>query len=240
MSIGYVLYHGPSVLEPSTTIVAILTLTSRNRKTGNIPQLWIMRADMEPTHAQSTGEDTAICGQCIHRSRRGGGQGTCYVVAGRGPLAVYRAWKNGRYPVALPEDLCRVHGQTVRIGAYGDPAAIPREVLASLDRHAGVMLGYTHQERHARFDPAVLRHAMVSVESESDAYAYRDMGLRTFRVRPPGGRALPFETVCPAESTPGMSCATCRRCDGASRTGNSIVTTVHGTSAKRFIPVVQI
>ena len=48
---GFILYEGPSMLEPSKDIVVIATLTSANDKTGNMIQTWILVKDEEPHHA---------------------------------------------------------------------------------------------------------------------------------------------------------------------------------------------
>jgi len=38
---GYIVYQGPSVLNPLEDIIAIATYNSANAKTGNMVQLWI-------------------------------------------------------------------------------------------------------------------------------------------------------------------------------------------------------
>ena len=44
---GLVLYEGPSEID-GKPIVCIATLDSRNRKTGNMVQTWILRQDVSP------------------------------------------------------------------------------------------------------------------------------------------------------------------------------------------------
>ena len=48
MSIGFIIYSGPSAIT-GAPIVAILTTRSSNSKTGNIPQVWILDASTAPT-----------------------------------------------------------------------------------------------------------------------------------------------------------------------------------------------
>ena len=54
------------------TIQAILTghksgSPSRNSKTGPVIQLHILDKERNPVDAQSTGDDSAVCGTCAHR-----------------------------------------------------------------------------------------------------------------------------------------------------------------------------
>ncbi len=86
---GYVLYEGPSAIN-GDPIVAILTLNSTNKKTGNMAQLWILHKDIPPHIAQKTGDDNAICGDCPIKKE-------CYVLTFQGPLSVWNAYKRGTY-----------------------------------------------------------------------------------------------------------------------------------------------
>ena len=207
---GFVFYHGASALDHDADVVGIVTLSSDNRKTGNMLQTWIMRADVAPHDAVRTGEDAAICGDCPHRA------GSCYVLTFQGPLSIFRAWRAGRYPRADLSSVVAAHGRPVRLGAYGDPAAIPAAAWAGIERHART--GYTHQWR--RDDAAWLQsRAMASVDSWQELEAAEAEGWRTFYVVPPGapipsrsplGRRI---VQCPADSH-GTQCADCRLCDG--------------------------
>jgi hypothetical protein len=120
---GVVLYDGPSMLD-GKPIVVVATLNSANAKTGNMVQTWIIRSDVHPLDALDTGGDYSICGTCPHRKR------TCYVNVSQAPSAVYRTYKAGKYPTfdaTLHAGLFM--GRKVRLGAYGDPAAAPFEVM---------------------------------------------------------------------------------------------------------------
>lgn len=207
---GYVFYYGASALDPSSDVVGIVTLASGNRKIGNMLQTWILRADVAPHDAVRTGDDAAICGDCPHRA------GSCYVLTFQGPLAIWRAWKAGRYPRADLAAVLRQHGRPARMGAYGDPAAIPAAAWAGIERHART--GYTHQWR--RDGAAWLQPlAMASVDSWRELETAEAQGWRAFLVLPPGapipdrspmGRRI---VQCPADSH-GAQCADCRLCDG--------------------------
>jgi len=60
---GFVLYHGASTLD-GAPIVAIATLKTANRKTGDMVQTWIMREDIKPVESIHTGADSSVCGDC--------------------------------------------------------------------------------------------------------------------------------------------------------------------------------
>ena len=102
---GAVLWRGASLIDgaPIVVIATGLAQGSSNSKTGAMVQTYILRADVSPVDAVRTGQDSAICGTCVHRGRDdGSGTGrhvgrTCYVNVGQGPRAVWAAWKRGRY-----------------------------------------------------------------------------------------------------------------------------------------------
>src|SRR4249920_2581675 len=102
-------------------IVAIALTASTNRKTGNMVQTYILRDDIAPLAALKTGDDASICGNCKHRPILGG---ACYVFVGQGPTVVYKTLARGGYPQAA--DIAALGaGRMVRLGTYGDPAAVP-------------------------------------------------------------------------------------------------------------------
>lgn len=227
--LGVVLYKGPSVLDGSP-IVVLATLKTANLKTGNMIQVWILRSDMTPTMAKERKLDDAVCGKCPHRHSLGGG---CYVVLFHGPNKVYQSWKDLNYrPFEGNEHL--FSGRRVRFGAYGDPAAVPYEILDKVAQLSDGVTGYTHQFGHPKFDYKVLNHCMVSVDTPSMAKKMTGNGLRYFRVKAPTMPLLEHEIECPSNPDTGISCVNCQLCDGALKTGKSIVIDSHGVLAKRF------
>lgn len=211
--LGVVIYQGPSLLtgEP---IVAILTRRSSNRKTGDLPQVWILRADREPHLAAMEGDDAAICGACPHRMRPDGVR-TCYVITWQGPRAVWEAWRRGCYGAATDASLRSIlAGRTVRLGAYGDPAAVPRAVLERVTSHAAAHVGYTHAWRSGF---ALADLAMASCETSADASDAIALGYRVFLTRPHGAPRLPGFQRCPASAESGnrLTCERCQSCSGA-------------------------
>lgn len=251
---GFILYEGPSMLD-GAPIVAIATgfgRPSSNRKTGDMVQTYILRRDIAPLDALRTGADASVCGDCKHRQGQGG---ACYVNVGHGPRAVWDAYRRGRYPrtcngKARPtaadhaeERATLGEGRTVRLGTYGDPAAVPAWVWEALTARASGRTGYTHQWAN-RSLPMAHREAlrsllMASVDTPQEAEEARILGWRYFRVRGEGEALGRREAVCPASEEAGKrrTCATCLACDGATpgRTERaSMAIVVHGSLARRF------
>jgi len=221
-----VLYRGPSMID-GQPIVAIATVGSSNSKTGAMVQTWIMRDDVEPHKALKTGDDSSVCGDCPHRPANGG---ACYVTVFQAPLSVYRAYHRGRYADFEPGQYA---GMVVRIGSYGDPAAVPVEVWTAFTQGTKGHTGYTHQWRKA---PAgLMKYCMASCDSESDRVDAVAMGWRTFRVRLDSEPVLEGEAVCPASAEAGhkLECSQCKACGGnTGRRIGGITIIAHGAASK--------
>lgn len=228
-----ILYEGPSQLD-GAPIVAILT-RSNNRKTGPMLQTWILRQDIAPTEALKTGADESVCGDCKHRPLNGG---ACYVLVFQAPTVVWKAWRRGIYQPAASLDAiaARGAGHTIRLGAYGDPAAVPAEIWQALVSRAASWTGYTHQWR--RPESAALKSlCMASTDSPDELADARAAGWRSFRVRAPSESLAPREIVCPASKEAGEKtvCASCRACGGTGAKAKADITIVaHGAKARRF------
>lgn len=250
---GYVLYEGESLLDGSP-IVVIGTISSRNVKTGKMLQTWILRSDIDPLTANRTGADYAICGTCPHRGTANPAKtkGTadnrgCYVQIGQAPASVYRAYKAGKYPKALVyADLffdprvastggsCIGKDLMVRLGAYGDPAAVPRIVWDRLIKFAKGWTGYSHQEnmQGAQFAPDL---CMVSADTQAHAEASWRKGHRTFRIVADTQQVIKsMEVICPATKEGGnkATCSTCGLCTGSSKNAKSVAVVAHGAGKK--------
>lgn len=234
MSNGAIIYRGPSQLDGKPIVVIAIGFTSgsSNSKTGNMIQTHILREDIAPTDAIKTGDDVSICGQCVHRGDGTGKGRTCYVNVGQGPLVVWKTYQAGKYPVW---DGQGVAGRMVRLGTYGDPAAVPATVWISLLHGSIGHTGYTHQWKHPDLLPIFKTLCMASADSVEEAAQAQAMGWRTFRVALPDHVArLDNEAICPASAEAGkkLTCAQCRACDGVrnNRRG-SIVIQAHGGTA---------
>ena len=228
-----IFYRGPSVIDgdPIVGIISGLKGTSANRKTGAMAQTWILRADMAPTEAIRSGADASICGDCRHRRDPATGVRTCYVNVGQAPQSVWRTIPN------LPQYDGRTLGYPLRLGAYGDPLAIPLDAWRPLlDASADVgRTGYTHRwHTIGRATPEWRDYVMASCDTAAESMLARALGWRTFRVRVRGSaETLENEILCLSESH-GRSCAQCRLCNGAHPTAPSIRIDAHGASAARF------
>jgi hypothetical protein len=230
--LGYVLWEGESLLngDPIVAIATGFQSRSTNKKTGDMVQTWILCQNSPPTQAIKDGADVAICGSCWHRgdpleqrSR------SCYVEVGRAPTAVWNAWKRGRY--AIDSDPGVFAGRLIRLGAYGDPAAVPADVWSKVCESATGWTGYTHQWRTAA--PALARLCMASCDSEAERAEARLKGYRSFRVtKSLSPTRLDGEVFCPASEIAGnkLTCNTCLSCNGtATQRRGDIVIPVHGS-----------
>jgi putative component of toxin-antitoxin plasmid stabilization module len=229
---GYILYRGPSVLD-GAPIIVIATMETSNVKTGNMVQTWIMREDIAPHHATKTGEDASVCGDCVHRPAN---QGSCYVTVFQAPLSVWKAYHRGAYSTDVEEFKIRLRGRKLRVGAYGDGAAVPTGVWLPLVDAADGHTGYTHQSNHANFDPAMLKITMVSADTAKQAERLAKYGVRYFRTKRPTDPVLAGEVECLSDSV-GKACADCLLCDGSGRgKGKSVYITIHGSKAANYNP----
>ena len=183
---------------------------------------------------------------------------SCYVAVGKAPNGIWWAWRNGAYPVvdSPREQALFAYGRAVRIGSYGDPAAVPAQVWEALISSATMWTGYTHQWRLPQSQP-LKAFLMASVDSEAEAQQARSWGWRTFRVREKGGPIVAgHEITCPAsdealeakaqdlaarasagdkkaaqqlEQGRLIQCVDCKACQGvAARTKRSVVIEKHG------------
>jgi hypothetical protein len=230
-------------------IVGIATLHSENEKTGNMVQTYILRSDMTPLDALASGADVSICGACPHRPKtirerdRKTGRftsrrvRTCYVDVGKSVQQVFGAFARGSYPQLEPVDGAPLLAdRMVRLGAYGDPAAIPAHVWIALLAYAKGHTGYTHQWRKpmaADLAPIV----MASADSAKDRDIARAKGWRTFTIRRADEPLAAREFACPASPEGGnrKQCIDCGACDGATRANQaSVAIVVHGNGARYF------
>jgi len=225
-----VVYEGPSVLNgrPIIGIVTGLVSPSSNVKTGPMAQLWIMDATTEPHLAVKSGEDESVCGDCPARNK------WCYVTTFQGPLSVYRTWKRGGYQQYTPALL---DDKVLRLGAYGDPAAIPIEVIRDISGRVRRFTGYTHAWKYC--DSELQLYCMASVDSISDKEQAVRSGWRTFRVCSPDSPKQRGESICPASEEAGnkITCFDCGACDGHRRpkVKSNIVIQAHGAKTKRYL-----
>ena len=167
-------------------------------------------------------------------SKTGAGLVQTYII--RDDISVAK----GIYPVIPEAELPGLfEGLMVRIGAYGDGAAVPARIWHLILSRAIGRTGYTHQWRDPRFQ-YLQAYTMASVDSEAEAREAWAMGWRTFRVAPAVGWAkLEGEGLCPASFEAGkrVQCDGCKLCSGTAGHGKASIMipdhSISGTAAKR-------
>lgn len=230
---GAVIHRGPSKID-GQPIVVVAVWSSKNRKTGDMLQTYIMRSDLPPLEANKLGEDYSICGNCALRgtptldpTKKQAEDRPCYVVLGQGPTVVWNGLQRGIYPDYTNRQQRRAlgRGRMVRIGTYGDGAAAPRFVWDDLLFEAEGHNAYSHNGG----DPRIY---MQSADTLPQAQAAWSSGFRTFRVVHDTSHLQPNEILCP--SSRGVQCVDCRLCGGSQVKAKSIAIVVHGNGAKHF------
>lgn len=239
-----ILYSGPSLIDGQPIVAIAIPSKSRNTKTGNMVQTYIIRADQSPLEASKNGADYSICGDCPHRgiatvdpARKQAEKRSCYVNLGQGPTIVWKALKRNFYkPVTGHNAIAELGaGRMVRLGTYGDPAAVPAYIWESLISKAAGHTAYTHQSgvASAQARPDFM---MISADNLAQAESAWRFGQRTFRVIKSMDEAVRgAEIICPASKEAGFktTCAKCGLCGGSSVKAKSIAIVDHGPQRKR-------
>lgn len=237
---GFIIYNGPSAIDGAPILVVAIN-SKRNRKTGHMIQTYIMRSDISPLDASKTGKDYSICGNCPLRgnattdanAKQAKDRG-CYVLLGQGPTGVWKGLQRGIYSVATGHKAIAAIGQgaLVRLGTYGDPAAVPSYIWDSLLSESDGHTAYSHQSeiQGSSFDPSRMMKSADSLAMAQGAWA---KGWRTFRVVTSVSDIVRGkEILCPASEEAGKrtTCNDCKLCGGASVRAKSIAIPAHGTA----------
>jgi len=205
-------------------------------------QSWILDRRTNPVSISYARMDRSICGDCPQRRSLKNGQ--CYVTLIHGPSSVYRAWKRGSYTkldLSNPEHLAMFTGKKLRIGSYGDPAALKASFWTELLDNAKITeyTGYTHAFKEPR-TIAYKSFVMASADSSLDAEVAKNSGFRYFRARYKNEPLQKGEFICPAsqEANKRLTCSECMSCNGTQvkETGANPVIIRHGviSNSKRF------
>jgi hypothetical protein len=243
-----IIYQGPSLIDGSPIVVIAKVSKSRNSKTGAMVQTYIIRSDMSPLEASKTGLDYAICGNCKHRGtpstlakHKQAIKRSCYVVLGQGPQGIYKGFMRGIYPVASGHDAIAYlgAGRMVRIGTYGDGAAVPSHIWDSLISQAKGRTGYTHQTgmTGAAVRPDI---TMISADTLTEAEAAWAAGNRTFRVIKDVSEIVKGREIsCPASAEAGFktTCMDCGLCAGNTVKAKSIAIIDHGPQNRKRLVI---
>ncbi len=218
---GAVVWRGPSTLDQQPIVVIATSLRRRaayvNGKTGDCVQTWIIREDISPFDALRSRDDASVCGDCALRPQGPPGPShgrACYVHSGMVDN-IFKAHSNGKYAPLKPGLMA---GRIVRLGSYGDPAAVPIHVWRALLTDAAGWVGYTHAWRYCT--PELRQFCMASVDTPLERKAAIAAGWRTFRTRFNGEPLLANEIACPAAAEAGKktTCEECVLCDGVQYT----------------------
>jgi hypothetical protein len=215
-----IIYKGPSLLD-GKPIVVIATYSKRNTKTGEVVQTYILVDGMNPLDASKTGADFSICGNCAMRgevttdpNRKQAAKRRCYVNLGQGVLIVYKSFLRGVYAIAdnIASRKSIGRGRFVRVGTYGDPAAVPAAVWEDLLSEADTFTAYTSDRMASRYRDAErgrLRTAPCHTLEGRTAHVPSDRRTRTIGQQ--------NEALCPASKEAGrrVQCTACKLCKGS-------------------------
>lgn len=239
---GLVFYKGKSQLDRKDIVGIVIGFnsSSKNGKTGDLLQTHILVDNGKFPHENAAfgSGDSTICGDCPHRGSPEQKSGTCYVNTGQGPHAVYSAYLARKYDkLNKKTHKSLFKDRFLRMGAYGDPTAIPFDVWDGLIGLVSNHTGYTHQWRTC--DQRFRNLCMASCDNDGDYITAKHMGWRTFRVKSAQEIRLATEITCPAskELNTGRQCEDCMACNGARQIldgdkRRDIVINVHGMAWK--------
>lgn len=204
---GYLLHTGRT---GGRSFVAIATMETSNRKTGDMVQIWFLLRDINPVAGVAEAIDAeTVCRGCPFASGRG-----CYVNVGQAPLSIWRAFHRGAYPELRPADYGTVFGgRKIRFGAYGNPSLLPIAMVKAIAAVSAGWTGYFHDWRENPMAAEYAKYFMASTETQSALALAQSLGMRTFHVSPqrPAG-----SIECLADAK-GLQCAQCKLCSGLSK-----------------------
>ena len=238
-----VVWRGRSQLTGQPIMLIVSRRKSRNRKTADMAQTFIVRDTpsspwqhvkaararlrRRPDHGKQD-EMSAVCGSCPIKE-------ACYVTWEKSVTSTHKAHRGQR--VATPDELRRaIRGRAIRMGAAGDPAAVPFEVWEDLLRYGNGFTGYSHVWKTK---PEFRSHLMASVESRQGKADANALGFRTFRIVPDGEGKQKDEIWCPATPEGGLrtTCAECQLCNGKKNSEDhrrSVAVRAHGALRKHL------
>lgn len=221
---GYVIHRGQINGEK---YVAIATMKTSNRKTGQMVQVWFLLEDQNPVEAVKQGKDSfTICKDCPFASGNG-----CYVNVGQAPLSIWKGFHRGIYPELQAGEYSKIFaGKSIRFGAYGNPTLLPVEKVQAIAEVSKGWTGYFHDWKSNPLAKEYAKFFMVSTETESSFKLAMSLKFRAFHVSP----IQPVETMeCLSESK-GIECKDCKLCAGlAKKRMKSIWINPHGSKSKK-------
>lgn len=223
-----VLYKGISLLDNETPIMVVMTGYSKdstNEKTGALVQLYILPVHILPRDAYTSGSKS-VCGDCRYNGNNG-----CYVRWSH----LKGLWNSAKRQPTIPMNHARefIKGLRVRVGAAGDPAAVPfsfwNELLSSCESHTG----YTHQWNKEQFQN-LSRLFVASTDSKEETREANAKGWNVFEVidnEEPSKDSILCLATDTTKSKDGLpfTCSTCMMCNGKGK-GKNIHVQLHGAT----------
>jgi hypothetical protein len=226
-----IIYEGITGGQRYAVIATGITTTSSNSKTGNMIQIWIVLADIDPVVGVQSGLDAAtVCRGCPFASGNG-----CYVNVGQAPLAIWRAYRTGKYKHISDTDWGIFAGRKVRFGAYGNPSLIPLAIVKRIADLSAGWTGYYHDWHNMPRSMAIAygHYFMASTETSSSLAMAQALRLRTFHVSP----VKPAGSLECLSETHNIKCADCLLCAGLSKPAKSIWINPHGAGKSKATKV---
>lgn len=226
------------LLHSDSKIFVVATTGSKNAKTGDMIQLWILDATMHPSESRKSGHDALNqCAGCPLASNNG-----CYVIDNPLITIAKKHARNGYKPLAIgtPEFTRFFKGRAVRFGAYGNPSLIPLPMVEAIAGLARRWTGYFHDWHVMTPEKAQAygRYFMASCETKSWQKA-QALGLRTFTTCSTPEDVKGSGIECLADSK-NLQCAECGLCDGTNRRAGklpSVWIKVHGRQTRKAAAV---
>lgn len=210
---------------------------SKNSKTGDGVQIFILPMSWITNGKEEMSDDTASCMDCIHSKLK---NGSCYVRKGFAEYglkskvnSLHKQYLSGDLILRSLDELIgiegsKLKGKFVRFGAYGEPVLLGPQVTEEISNLALNFTGYTHQWHIPQYEWSK-KYFMASVESDSLMEKANSKGFRTFRVRTKLNGLHASEIICPASKEAGrrVTCNNCVLCKGASSKAKNIVIIKH-------------
>ena len=207
-------------LDESYLIITGLRSYSQNSKTGNMLQSYIIDKEKAFSEPKVFG---AKCADCPVVNE-------CYV--SRDKLTVRRSLKRliegekTSYKfTTLDQVLPLLKGRSFRFGTYGDPSAIPLEMVKAITNEVSSWTGYTHFWRE--IDQEYQEFFMASVESLTGEMLAQAMSWRTFRMIRKGASNDSINSILCPNTSREITCEQCKLCKGTSSKAKSIFIDEH-------------
>lgn len=209
---------------------------STNRKTGNVPTLYI-------GHTKEEAWDS--CSGC---NLRGNG---CYAWSGSvaiGASSTRKAFKKGQdKTLAYAMEHKHKKAKMLRVSAIGDigrcSSSQAKEIIDTAQKHGLNLVGYTHHWREAKVSTKWKGKLMASCERLQDADEAVSKGWRATCLVPstqsksflsPNGNKV---VICPAQTAEAagktLTCNDCRLCDASRLLAPIIGFQVHGSQLEK-------